>query len=110
MIEDVEDDVDELPDYIFSKAAAIVFDKIDNGESGVLTSSKFSGLIETLEEGFNSAELAGHLRKLDPNENVSLDRFFFVGWYVDEEVSLYSAEEAGWLVGWICKVIQMDIQ
>ena len=26
--------------------------------------------------GFNSKELGGHLRKLDPNESVSLDRFY----------------------------------
>ena len=36
MIEDVEDDVDELPDPEFAKAAARVFYKIDNGKDGVL--------------------------------------------------------------------------
>ena len=36
VIEDVEDDVDELPDSDFSKSAARVFDKIDNGKAGVL--------------------------------------------------------------------------
>ena len=40
VMEDMEDDVDELPDSYFSKAAAIVFDKIDNGKNGVLPSSK----------------------------------------------------------------------
>ena len=40
----------------------------------------------------------GHLRKLYPNESVSLDRFAFVRWYVDEEVSLDSVEEANVLV------------
>ena len=37
VIEDVEDDVDERPDSDFSKAAARVFDIIDNGKAGVLT-------------------------------------------------------------------------
>ena len=37
----VEDDVDELLDLDFSKAAAIVFDNIDNGKDGALPSSKF---------------------------------------------------------------------
>ena len=36
MIEDVEDDVDELSDSDFSKAATIVFDEIDNGKAGVI--------------------------------------------------------------------------
>ena len=48
VIEDVEDDVNELPDSDFSKAAARVFDRIDNGKAGVLPSSKFFELIETL--------------------------------------------------------------
>ena len=43
-----------------------------------------------LGEGFNSEDLAGHLRKVDPNESGSLERFYFVRWYVDEEVSLDS--------------------
>ena len=29
---------------------------------------------------------------------------------MDEEVSLESAEEAECLVGWVCKVVLMDIQ
>ena len=41
MIEDVECYIDELPHSDFSKAAARVFDKIDNGKDGVLPSSKF---------------------------------------------------------------------
>ena len=48
MIEDVEDDVDELPDLYFSKAAARVFDKIDNGKAGVLPSSNIFNFTETL--------------------------------------------------------------
>ena len=52
----------------------------------------------------------GHLWKLDPNESVSLDRSFFVMWYVDEEVSLESAEEAENLVCWDCKVSLVDLQ
>ena len=35
-MEDVEDNVDELLDSDFSKAAVRVFDKIDNGKDGVL--------------------------------------------------------------------------
>ena len=78
----------------------IVFDRIDNGKDGVLPFSKFSDLIETLGDGFHSEDLAGHLRKLDPNESGSLYRFPFVKCYVDEEVSLDSLEEAESLVGW----------
>ena len=36
LIEDVEDDVDEVPDSDFSKASARVFNKIDNCNAGVL--------------------------------------------------------------------------
>ena len=110
VIEDVEYDVDELPDSYFAKAAAGVFDKIDNGKAGVLPLSKFVELVETLGEGFHSEELAGHLWKVDPNESGSLDRFAFVRWYVDEEVSLDSAEEAKKLVGWSCKFSLIDLQ
>ena len=35
-IEDMEDDVYELPDSDFAKASARVFGKIDNGKDGVL--------------------------------------------------------------------------
>ena len=41
----------------------------------------------------------GQLRKVDPNESGSLDRFDFVRWYVDKEISLEYAEEADRLVG-----------
>ena len=50
--------------------------------------SKFVELIETLGKSFHSKDLAGHLRKLDPNESGSLDRFPFVRWYVEDEVSM----------------------
>ena len=74
----MEDDVDELTDSDFSKSAVIIFDKIDNVKDGVLPSSKFVDLIEKIGEGFHSDDLAGHLRKIDPNESGSLDRFSFV--------------------------------
>ena len=67
VIENVEDDVDELPDSDFSKAAAIIFDKIDHGKDGALPSSKFVDLIETLGGGLHSEEMAGHMQKVDPN-------------------------------------------
>ena len=67
MIEDVEDDVDELPDSDFSKSTARVFDKIDNGKDGILPSSIFLDLVETLGKGFSSEELAGHMHKVEPN-------------------------------------------
>ena len=67
-------------------------------------------LIETLWECFHSEDLAVHLRKLEPNKTGSLDPFAFVRWYVDEEVSMDSTEEAENLVGWGCKIILMDIQ
>ena len=62
MTEDVEDNVDEIPDSEFSYAVAIVFHKIDNGNDGVLPLSKIVDFIETLGEGFNIEELAGHMR------------------------------------------------
>ena len=65
MIEDVEDDVYVLPDSKKSKAAAIIFDKIDNGKDGVLHSSIFFYLIKALGENFHSTELAGHLLSAD---------------------------------------------
>ena len=64
MIQYVEDDVDELPDSDFSKASARVFNKIENGKDGVLPSSKFVDLIETLGEGFHIEDMAGHLQKV----------------------------------------------
>ena len=54
---------------------------------------KFVELIETLGEGFHSDDLAGNLRKVYPNKSGSLDRFAFVRWCVEKELSLDSAEE-----------------
>ena len=67
-------------------------------------------MIETLGEGFNSEELASHLPKVNPNKSGSLDRFAFLRWYVDEDISLDSVEEAECLVGGGYKVSLMDIQ
>ena len=67
MVEDVEDNIDELPDSDFAKAAAIIFDKIDHGKDGALPLSKFVDLIETLGGVLRSEELAGHMQKVDPN-------------------------------------------
>ena len=106
----MEDDVYELPDSDFSKSATIIFDKKDNRKDGVLPLSNFVDLIEKLGESFHSEDLAGHMWNVDPNESVSLDRFPFVRWYANDEVSLDSAEEAESLVGWACKVTLMDIQ
>ena len=94
VVEDVEDDVDKLPYSDFAIVVAKVFDKIDNGKDGVLPLSKFVDSIETILEGFHSESLVSHLQKVEPNESSSLDRFAFVRWYVDKEVSLDSAEEA----------------
>ena len=44
--------------------------------------------------------MSGHLRKIYPNESGSLDSFYFVRCYVDEEVYLESKEEAEHLVVW----------
>ena len=41
-----------------------VFDKIDNGKVGVIPSSNFVDLIETLGDGFCTKDLAGNLRKV----------------------------------------------
>ena len=41
LMEDVEDNVDEISDSDLSKAAARIFDKIDNGKDGVLPLSDF---------------------------------------------------------------------
>ena len=41
VIEDVEDDIDELPDSYYAKAAGRVFDEIGHGKAGVLPLSKF---------------------------------------------------------------------
>ena len=96
----MEDGVDKLPDSYFSKAAVRLFDRIDHAKDGTLTLSSFFDLIETLGEGFNSEDMAGHLREVYPNESGSLDHFIFVRWYVDKEVSLKSLEEAERFVGW----------
>ena len=61
VIEDVEDDVYEITDSDFSKATAIIFDKIYIGRDGFLPSSNFVDLIVTLGEGFHSKYLAGHM-------------------------------------------------
>ena len=45
MIEDVEDDVDGIICFFFSKSAARLFNKIDNGKDGVLPLSKSVALI-----------------------------------------------------------------
>ena len=82
-MEDVEDDVDELPYSDFSRPTAGVFGEIDNGKDFFLPYSKFVDLIETLGKGFHSKELAGQLRKVDPNGSGSFDHFPFVRWYVD---------------------------
>ena len=63
VMEDMEDDVDELPDSYFSKAAARLFDKIDHGKSGVIPSSKFVDLIKTLWEGLHGDYLRVICRK-----------------------------------------------
>ena len=44
--------------------------------------SKFVASIEKIGEDFQREELTGNLRKVDPNESGSLDRFSFVRWYV----------------------------
>ena len=99
MIEYVEYDVYEILNSIVSKSVAIICYKIYNGKDDVLPLSKFVDLIETLGEGFNSEYLEVRLRKVDPNESDSLDRF-----------ALDYAEEAERLVGWYCKVRLMDLR
>ena len=74
----MEDDLDELSDSDFSKAAGRVFDRIYHGKYGALPSSKFVDLVETLAEGFHSEEIAVHLRKLYPYESGILFCFPFV--------------------------------
>ena len=49
------------------------------------------------------------MRKLIPNESDIFDRFAFVRWYVDKEVSMDSVEEVESLVCWGCKVILVDL-
>ena len=50
------------------------------------------------------------MRKVDPNDSGGFDRFDFVRYYIEEEVSLYSEDDADRLVGWGCKVSLVDIQ
>ena len=83
VIEDVEDDKDELPDSDFSRSTVRLFYEIDNGKAGLLPSSKFGDLIEIIGVGFHSEDMAGQLRKVDPNESGSLDHFPFVMCYVE---------------------------
>ena len=101
MIEDVEDDIDELPDSYFSRSTVRLFDEVHNGKAVLLPSSKFGDLIEIIGVGFHGEDPAGQLRKVDPNESGSLDNFSFVMCYVElfegpdgnkleEEVSLES--------------------
>ena len=82
-IEDVEDDIDELPDSYFFRATVRLFYEIDNGKAGLLPSSKFEDLIEIIGVGFHGEDLAGQPRKVDPNQSGSLDHFSFVMCYVD---------------------------
>ena len=97
----MEEDIDELTDSDFSRATVRLFYEIDNGKAGKIPSSKFGDLIEIVGVGFHGDDLAGQLRKVDPNESGSLDHFFFVMCYVElfegpdgntleEEVSLES--------------------
>ena len=51
----------------------------------------------------------GHLKKVDPNESGILDRFAFVRWYVDKDISLDSTEEVESLVGWGYKISLMNL-
>ena len=67
-----------------------IFYEIDNGKAGLLPSSKFGDLIEIIGVGFHGEDLTDQLRKVDQNESGSLDRFAFVRWYVDVEVSMVS--------------------
>ena len=45
-----------------------MFYEIDNRKTGVLPSLKFFDLIEIIGVGFHGEDLAGQLRKVDPNE------------------------------------------
>ena len=101
MIEDVGDDIDEPPDSDFSRSTVRLFYEIYNGKAGLLLSSKFVDLIEIIGVGFHGEDLAGQLRKVDPNESGSLDYFSFVmcsvelfevpdGNKLEEEISLES--------------------
>ena len=67
MIEDVEDNIDEITNSDFSRATVRLFDEIDNGKAGLLPSSKFGDLIQISGVDFHGEDLAGQLRKVDPN-------------------------------------------
>ena len=67
VIKDVEDDIDELPDSYFSKSAERLFNKINDVKYGVLPSSKFVDLVETLGGGVHSEDMVSHMWKVDPN-------------------------------------------
>ena len=67
VIEDVGDDIDEPPDSDFSRATVRLFYEIDNGKAGLILSSKLGDLIEIIGVGFHGEDLAGQLRKVDPN-------------------------------------------
>ena len=54
-----------------------LFYEIDNGKDILIPFSKFGDLIEIIGVGFHGEDLAGQLRKLDPNESGGLDHFFF---------------------------------
>ena len=72
--------------------------------------SNFADLIETIVGKGYKEELAGYLRKVDPNESGNLDRFSFVGRYVEKDVSLDSAEEVERSVDCGYRVSLMDLQ
>ena len=80
----IEYELYELLDSDFSKAAARLFDKIDNGKAGVIPLSKFVEFIETHATARMVVELAGHHRKLYLNKIGISDHFAFVRWYVDK--------------------------
>ena len=63
LIEDVEDDIDELPDSYFSRSTVRIFYKIDNGKAGLLPSSNFGDLIEIIGVGFHGDLLSTTDRK-----------------------------------------------
>ena len=61
--------------------------------------SKWYQDINTGGGGVHGEELEGHLQKVYPNESGSLERFAFMKWYIDEEVSLEYTDEAEHLMG-----------
>ena len=90
----MEDGVDEIPDSDFFKAASIIFDKIHIEKCGALPSSNFDELIEII--GLEGV-IVRRWRVICVNYTqvkVLVLTFAFVKWYVDDEVSMESAEEA----------------